>query len=142
MWESGAGLDRPTVSVPERGCMGETDSVRTRRTFCWSKEARGLVRDYKQRTGNGLGHNEADWRILITKLTEISGNPRDACFRFVRQLGIARKRSYREWTKREQQRLLDLITALPVEEAANREPASRLCSFDAASPRHRRENRP
>src|SRR5271154_482217 len=56
--------------------------------------------------------------MLITTLTEISGNPRDACLRFARQFGISRKRSYREWTKREQQRLLDLITALPVEEAA------------------------
>jgi len=107
--------------------MGETDSDRKRRTFCWSKEARGLVRDYKARIGSSLGHNEPDWRTLITTLTDISGNPRDACLRFVRQFGIARKRSYREWTKREQQRLLDLITALPVEEAArilNRPPGS------------------
>ncbi len=86
-----------------------------------------MVRDYKARIGSGLGHNEADWRTLLIQLTEISGNPRDACLRFVRQFGIARKRSYREWTKREQQRLLDLITALPVEEAArilNRPPGS------------------
>jgi hypothetical protein len=113
--------------VPERSCMGETDMLRKRRTFCWSKEARGLIRDFKQRIGNGPGHNEADWRMLIAKLTDISGNPRDACLRFARQFGIARKRSYREWTKREQQRLLDLITALPVEEAArilNRPPGS------------------
>ncbi len=122
-----AGLDCPTTSIPEHGCMTEADSFRKRRTFCWSKEARRLVRDYKARIGSSLGHNEADWRMLITKLTEISGNPRDACLRFVRQFGIARKRSYREWTKREQQRLLDLITALPVEEAArilNRPPGS------------------
>jgi hypothetical protein len=107
--------------------MGETDNFRKRRTFCWSKEARGLVRDYKARIGSSLGHNQPDWRVLITTLTKISGNPRDACLRFVRQFGIARKRSYREWTKREQQRLLDLITALPVEEAArilNRPPGS------------------
>jgi hypothetical protein len=107
--------------------MSEADSFRKRRTFSWSKEARGLVRDYKARIGNSLGQNEPDWRMLITTLTEISGNPRDACLRFVRQFGIAQKRSYREWTKREQQRLLDLITALPVEEAArilNRPPGS------------------
>jgi hypothetical protein len=106
-----AGLDFP-MAVPEHGCMRETDSFRKRRTFCWSKEARGLVRDYKARGGSSLGHNEPDWRILITTLTEIS---------------IARKRSYREWTKREQQRLLDLISSLPVEEAArilNRPPGS------------------
>jgi hypothetical protein len=107
--------------------MGETDMLHKRRAFCWGKGARGLVRGYKERIGSNLGHDEADWRMLITKLTEISGNPRDACLRFVRQFGIARKRSYREWTKREQQRLLDLITALPVEEAArilNRPPGS------------------
>jgi len=98
--------------------MGETDMSHKRRAFCWGKGARELVRGYKERIGSNLGHNEGDWRMLITTLTEISGNPRDACLRFVRQFGIARKRSYREWTKREQQRLLDLITALPVEEAA------------------------
>jgi hypothetical protein len=98
--------------------MGETDSVRKRRTFCWGKGARELVRSYKERIGSNLGHNEGDWRMLITKLTEISGNPRDACLRFVRQFGIAQKRGYREWTTREQQRLLDLINAFPVEEAA------------------------
>jgi len=122
-----AGLERLMTSVPEHGCMSETDNFRKRRTFCWSKEARGLVRDYKARGSSILGHNEPDWRMLITTLTELSGNPRDACLRFVRQFGIARKRSYREWTKREQQRLLDLITALPVEEAArilNRPPGS------------------
>jgi hypothetical protein len=121
-----ADLDFPIASVPEHGRMGETDSDRKRRTFCWSKEARGLVRDYKARGGIGMD-NGADWRMLITTLTDISGNPRDACLRFVRQFGIARKRSFREWTKREQQRLLDLITALPVEEAArilNRPPGS------------------
>jgi hypothetical protein len=115
------------ASVPEHGCMGETDSGRKRRTFCWSKEARGLVRGYKERIGSNLGHNDGDWRTLLAKLTEMSGNPRDACLRFVRQFGIAPKRSYREWTKREQQRLLDLITVLPVEEAArilNRPPGS------------------
>ena len=79
--------------------MGETDNFRKRRTFCWSKEARGLVREYKARIGSSLGHNEADWRTLLIKLTETSGNLRDACLRFVRQFEIARKRSYREWTK-------------------------------------------
>jgi hypothetical protein len=106
--------------------MSEADSFRKRRTFSWSKEARGLVRDYTARGGTSMDNGD-DWRRLITKLTELSGNPRDACLRFVRQFGIARKRSYREWTKREQQRLLDLITALPVEEAArilNRPPGS------------------
>ena len=77
-----------------------------------------MVRDYIERIGSHRGHDQAGRRMLITKLNAISGNPRDACLRFVRQFGVAQKRSYREWTKREQQRLLDLIVTLPVEEAA------------------------
>jgi len=38
--------------------------------------------------------------------------------RFLRHSGIEQKRPYREWTKPEQQRLLDLITTMPVDEAA------------------------
>jgi hypothetical protein len=48
----------------------------------------------------------------------ISGNPRDACLRFLRRLGVAEKRSYREWTTREQQRLIELMNDVPVAEAA------------------------
>ena len=72
-------------------------------------------------------HTETGRRMLVTKLAAISGNPRDACLRFLRQLGVNQKRAYREWTKPEQQRLLDLITTMPVEEAAKilRRPAAR-----------------
>lgn len=56
--------------------------------------------------------------MLITELAEVSGNPRDACLRFLRQSGVIEKRNYREWTGAEQQRLLNLITTMPVEEAA------------------------
>jgi hypothetical protein len=111
-------LDYPLTSVPESSCMGEFDSVGKRRTSSWSKDARGLVRDYKTRIGSNPEHNQADRQMLITRLTEILGNPRDPCLRFVSQFGKAQKRSYREWTKREQQRLLDLITTIPVEQAA------------------------
>jgi len=47
--------------------------------------------------------------------------------RFLRRLGVAEKRSYREWTTREQQRLVELMDEVPVEEAARllrRPPAS------------------
>jgi hypothetical protein len=50
-------------------------------------------------------------RALITNLAAVSGNPRSACWRFVRQSGLSSKRSYRQWTKAEQQKLLDLIAA-------------------------------
>jgi hypothetical protein len=41
-----------------------------------------------------------------------------SCSRFLRRSGVIEKRSYREWTKPEQQRLLDLITTMPVVEVA------------------------
>lgn len=98
--------------------MGEADGVHKRRMFRWPKEARELVREYKERTSRSQEPNESGRRMLVTKLAEISGNPRDACLRFLRELGVNQKRAYREWTKPEQQRLLDLITTMLVEEAA------------------------
>jgi len=98
--------------------MGEGDDVPRRRAFRWPKEARELVREFKERTRTSQEHSETSRRMLVTKLVAISGNPRDACLRFLRELGINQKRAYREWTKPEQQRLLDLISTMPVEEAA------------------------
>jgi hypothetical protein len=98
--------------------MGEADGVPKRRMFRWPKEARELVRQYKERSSRSQEHQKPDRRTLVTTLAEISGNPRDACLRFLRELGVNQKRVYREWTKPERQHLLDLITAMPVEEAA------------------------
>lgn len=55
---------------------------------------------------------------LITNLAAISGNPRSACRRLVRHWGVKSTRSYRQWTKPEQQRLLDLIASRSLEEVA------------------------
>jgi hypothetical protein len=72
-------------------------------------------------------HRNSGREQILSKLVQISGNPRDACLRFLRRLGVAEKRSYREWTTREQQRLIELMDDVPVEEAARilrRPPAS------------------
>lgn len=116
---------------PEGSSMGEADGVYKRRMFRWPKEARELVREYKERTSRSQEHTETGRRMLVTKLAATSGNPRDACLRFLRELGVNQKRAYREWTKPEQQRLLDLITAMPVEEAAKilRRPAGSVRSM-------------
>jgi hypothetical protein len=116
---------------PEGSSMGEADGVHKRRMFRWPKEARELVREYKEQTSRSQEHNETGRRMLITKLAAISGNPRDACLRFLRELGVHQKRAYREWTKPEQQRLLDLIITMPVEEAAKilRRPAGSVRSM-------------
>ncbi len=82
-----------------------------RRTFRWSKEARDLVRSNLDAHG---------WQLteLVTRLTQLSGNPRDACQRFARQLGLHAKRDHREWTEQERQSLLRLINLHPVLEIA------------------------
>lgn len=105
--------------------------MRKRRVFQWSKQARDLVREYKQRIIAGQHLGQAGRRILVARLVEISGNPREACLRFLRHSGIEQKRSYREWTKPEQRRLLDLITTVPVDEAAKilRRPAGSVRSM-------------
>jgi hypothetical protein len=115
----------------ESSIMGEDDRVHKRRAFRWPKETRDLIWAYKERTSRGQEDNEAGRRMLVTKLVAMSGNPRDACLRFLHQLGINERRAYREWTKPEQQRLLDLITTMPVEEAAKelRRPAGSVRSM-------------
>jgi hypothetical protein len=98
-----------------------------RRTFHWSVEARQFVTDHRSRIEKVGNHRRGDREQLLSELVQISGNPRDVCLRFLRRLGVAQKRSYREWTTREQQRLIELMEDVPVEEAARilrRPPAS------------------
>lgn len=97
---------------------GGTGAHKPRRAFRWSETAEQLAREYKERIRKKpdlMGDARA---TLVTRLVQISGNPQDACLRFLRKFGITGKRNYQEWTRPEQQRLLDLITAVPVTEAA------------------------
>jgi hypothetical protein len=100
--------------------MDEEHAGKKRRTFRWSKEARELVRIHlnaqrAQPRGRDSGHELPE---LITKLAEVSGNPRDACWRFARHSGVSGKRAYCQWPERAQQRLLDLIAVQPLPEVA------------------------
>jgi hypothetical protein len=110
--------------------MGEVNQSRKRRVFRWSGAARETARAYLNAWKHLNGSRQeipTDLKALIAKLVELSGNPRDACWRFVRQLGIAEKQPYREWTNKEQQKLLDLIASKPLHEVTlllRRSPAS------------------
>lgn len=98
-----------------------------RRTFRWSDEARRLVTDHRRRIEKIENYRGRDKEQILSILMQVSGNPRDACLRFLRRLGVAEKRSYREWTTREQQRLVELMDDVPLEEVARvlrRPPAS------------------
>lgn len=93
---------------------------KTRRTFRWPKEARALVRIllHAQRTQREGTASSSELGTLITKLAAVSGNPRDACWRFARQYGIVGKRTYQDWPPSAQQTLLNLIGVFPLQEVA------------------------
>jgi hypothetical protein len=100
--------------------MDEVHDGKPRREFRWSKAARDLVRANINATGTEVS-------ALISHLIEESGNPRWACRRFVRSMGIRYKRPQRVWTAAEQHRLLKLIDLQPVNEIArlmHRSPSS------------------
>jgi hypothetical protein len=89
--------------------MDEVHDDSPRREFRWSKAARDLVRANVNATGTEVS-------ALVSRLVEETGNPRWACRRFVRSMGIRRQRSYRRWSEQEQQRLLKLIDLHPMNE--------------------------
>lgn len=100
--------------------MGELNRELKRRTFRWPGSAREIVRDYlnssKPRVCGQSPH--ISLKELVTRVASVSGNPRGACWRFVRNAGIKAKRSYRPWTKPEQQKLLNLISSRALEEVS------------------------
>jgi hypothetical protein len=98
--------------------MDEVSGRRKRRVFHWSEETQEVVRNYLRSSKNGLNHNGNAVAALATKLVTLSGNPRDACLRFLHQQGVTQKRMWRPWTKPEQQRLFDLIETCPLQEVS------------------------
>jgi hypothetical protein len=78
--------------------MDERKKRRKPRIFKWSRTARQAVLMNLSASGPGL-------RRLITEISEQTGNPRDACLRFARQLGIQARQPYRHWSKEDQEQL-------------------------------------
>jgi len=84
-------------------------------------EAKDLVAAHLASKGNGADDPTAEYAVtkaLVSKLVEITGNPRDACFRFVRRFGIAARPNYQEWTEADEGQLLNLIVLYPPSEVA------------------------
>lgn len=95
--------------------MGELKQA-SRRSFRWPGTAREMIKAYLNTVSSAVsgedGRNtQIALKALITEIAAVSGNPRAACWRFARQLGITSKQSYRPWTKAEQQKLVDLIAS-------------------------------
>ena len=102
--------------------MEEPGKHKPRVLLRWPKEARQLVIDFQNNENRSALDDKSappgSVRDLVTALATVTGHSRDACLRFVRQLGVTRKQQYREWTIAEQQRLLDLIGLNPPHEVA------------------------
>jgi hypothetical protein len=112
--EKQEGPDGPGVEDPQLGLFARdavSDPQNTRREFRWTKEARDLARARANLSPSELSR-------LFTALEEMSGNPRWACRRFVRSMGVKSKRPQRAWSAAEQQRLLKLLDLHPVQEIA------------------------
>ena len=98
--------------------MDERDRRRKRRIFSWPEEAMQLIASYLGSPKRGYGHGRNALASLASRVEELSGNPRDACFRFLHQQGVTQKRTWRPWIKPEQQRLFDLIETSPLQEVS------------------------
>jgi hypothetical protein len=94
---------------------------RKRRLVPWSMEARELVAAHVVSKGDGSDDPTVEYAVttaLVSKLANITGNPRDACFRFVRRFGIVARPNYQEWTEADEGQLLNLIVLHPPSEVA------------------------
>jgi len=101
--------------------MGEPKQPASRGSFRWPGTARKMVNEYLNTVSSKVSvkdgrNSQMALKALITRIAVQSGNPRAACWRFARQLGVTSKRSYRPWTKAEQQKLVDLIASHNLQE--------------------------
>ena len=113
--------------ISEFSCMDEIGNGKKRRVFHWPEAAEELVSKFLESTRCGRGGNKHGIAALATRLASLSGNPRDACLRYMHHRGVSQKRFWHPWTKPEQQRLLELRETCTVEEMARalqRSPAS------------------
>jgi hypothetical protein len=83
------------------------------RVFKWSRQARQTILA-------NLNARGSDLRQLISEISQETGNPRDACLRFARQLGLKAKRQYHRWAKEDIQQLENDLEVHKVRKAAIR----------------------
>jgi hypothetical protein len=91
--------------------------VQQQRRVLWPKGAEILVAQYLDGVRDASSP-KPQFEDLITVLVTLTGNPREACMRYARKAETGTDQSHRSWTRREQQRLLDLIEFNPPAEVA------------------------
>lgn len=116
-------VDATGVSTPVELSVSNGAQVSGTSRERWPKEAYEVVASYLAR----LRHStdvERDGRVemkrVIAQLAALTGRSRQNCRRFARRLGVMDKQPYQEWTKSDQQQLLELISKHPACEVARR----------------------
>jgi hypothetical protein len=71
--------------------MGYDTGRSKRRKFRWPSEAEQLVRAQGHQSYSSAAGRAGKREQVISRLIQISGNPRGACLRFMRRLGLALK---------------------------------------------------
>ena len=79
----------------------------------WSDDAKRLARQARVLSGDKLID-------LVARLQRVTGNSRDACWRFIRQHGLRGKHDYRRWTPEEFDQLREELASHPLGTVARR----------------------
>jgi len=79
----------------------------------WNDEAKRLVSQARVLSGEKLIE-------LISRLQRITGNSKDACWRFIRQSALRGKNDYRRWTPEEFDQLREELASHPLQTVAKK----------------------
>ena len=79
----------------------------------WSDDAKRLARQARVLSGDKLID-------LVARIQRMTGNSKDACWRFIRQHGLRSKHDYRRWTPEEFDQLREELASHPLETVARR----------------------
>lgn len=108
-----AGLFRYMDTSSNDNPLGNKGTRQMPRTFKWSQTSRDIVMANLHVNGRQLSE-------MLSRLVETSGNPRDACLRFARKLGLRGGRPYRRWTRKERESLEELLDGHKIRVAAQK----------------------
>ena len=98
--------------------MDNSISKRRRKTFIWPAKAVEFAKANMNATGP---HRQQ----LVAQLSQLTGNPKPACRRFLERMGNNAKMSYKKWSPEDQEKLLELLDKYTVSETSQRMRCSR-----------------
>ena len=100
-------------SLPEERTFMPPQSERANLDPRWNDEAKRLALQARVLSGEKLIE-------LISRLQRITGNSKDACWRFIRQHALRGKHDYRRWTPEEFDQLREELASHPLQTVAKK----------------------